>query len=158
MKILLIILFALLIVIFIIKYPCKQKVKLVIILKNINNKSMNKLTIGAPDLAVILGLIDTDTQKAIVATFANIQISIADTSIAEIEQDPNTPGQSDVKPLAVGDTKLNVTADATYTDGNTGESVTKTGLTASTDVTVTEGAENVGLVVTLAALTPPAQA
>jgi hypothetical protein len=155
-KILLIILFVLLIVIFIIKYPCKQKVKLVIILKNINNKSMNKLTIGAPDLAVILGLVDTDTQKPIAATFANVSISIADTTIAEIETDPNVTGQSDVKPLAVGTTTLNVTADATYTDGNTGESVTKTGLTASTDVTVAEGVENVGLVVSLAALTPQA--
>lgn len=98
-----------------------------------------------------LSLEDSDTKAAIIATFANIKLTSSDPSIFTTDTDVNTDGTADVVGVAAGTAQLNVTADATYTDSNTGKEVTKS-KNATIDVTVTAPAptdENTDLVVTL---------
>lgn len=97
----------------------------------------------------ILGLVDHDTQQPIDATFTNVTLTSSDVNILTADTDVNNDGVVDIAGVAPGDVTLDVSADATYTDSNTGQQVTAT-KTASIGITVTKplpGAENVDLVV-----------
>ncbi len=98
----------------------------------------------------ILALENTDTKAAISATFANVKLLSSDVSIFTCDTDVNADGTLDIVGIAPGTATLTVTADATYTDANTGQPVTAS-KSATVDVTVNKplpGAENTDLVVT----------
>ncbi len=104
----------------------------------------------------ILGLVDHDTQESIDATFANITLGSSDSSIFTTDTDVDADGVLDIVGVSEGTATLTVTADATYTDKNTGKEVTAN-KTATIDVTVhaaLPGAENTDLVVTFSAPKP----
>jgi len=104
----------------------------------------------------ILALEDTDTKAAINATFANIVLASSDPSIFTCDTDVNADGTLDITGIAEGTATLTVTADATYTDSNTGQSVTAS-KSATIGVTVhapLPGAENTDMVVTFSAPQP----
>jgi len=89
----------------------------------------------------------------IAATFANEQFTSADENIATISIDPaDGPDTAvlDIKGIAVGETDITITADATYIDPNTGEQVTKT-KSVTVHVTISEPVSeaDTDLVVTL---------
>lgn len=104
----------------------------------------------------ILALEDTDTKSPIDATFANIVLTSSDPSIFTCDTDVNADGTLDITGVSEGTATLTVTADATYIDGNTKQSVTAN-KSATIDVTVhapLPGAENTDMVVTFSAPTP----
>ncbi|HEV3223891.1 MAG TPA: hypothetical protein VGZ90_13475 [Puia sp.] len=104
-----------------------------------------------------LGLVDTDTGLAVVATFANQTFTSDNPAIFTSTQDPANPNQSKDVAIAAGNANLLATADATYTDSKTGLSVTKTGLKVSVPVIISAvvAGENVALVINQG--TPQAQ-
>lgn len=96
-----------------------------------------------------LALIDSDDQTPIEATFDGITLTSSDPNIFTADADVNNDGQVDVVGIAEGEAMLNVKATATYTDKNTGKTVTA-GKEANVPVTITApppGAENTELVV-----------
>ncbi len=97
-------------------------------------------------------LIDSDTQGQVLASFANAAFSGDNDAAFTVAPDSSDPNTVKVTGVAAGTGKVNVTADATYTDANTGQQVTKT-VSASVDVTVTAVAagENVELQVNFGA-------
>ncbi len=104
----------------------------------------------------ILGLVDHDTQEAIPATFANIVLTSSDPAIFTADTDVNADGTIDVVGVSEGNATLNVKADVTYTDKNTGKEVTKA-KEANVPVTVTlppPSEENTDLVVTFSTPQP----
>lgn len=128
-----------------------EKVKLVIISSNNKNQqtmSIN-LTQGGPFSLDSVGLIDTDTQAPVQATFANVSFVGSDDTIFTTVQDPANPNQTQDTPVAPGQAALQATADATYTDSKTNLPVTKVGLTVTVPVIVTAvvAGENVALVI-----------
>lgn len=132
------------------KEPKLQRVAIRIsFYNNQKNSQMSKLKLGA-QLAVILGLFDVDTKENIEGeVFSNVEYRIEDESIATVGPDAEAEGESEVTGVAAGTTKLNAKADVKYFDKNLGEDVEKTGLTASVDVVVTPGPQNVGFHVSL---------
>jgi len=97
----------------------------------------------------VLALEDSDTKQSISATFANIVLTSSDPSIFTADTDVNADGTIDIVGVSTGLASLNVKADATYTDSNTGKEVTAS-KEANIDITVSEpapGAENTDLVV-----------
>jgi hypothetical protein len=127
----------------------------------INNKQIKILKI-MPTLDLktfvdtVLALEDTDTKAPITATFANIAMTSSDTSIFTADSDVNADGTVDIVGVAAGTATLTVTADASYTDGNTGKAVTAN-KSATIDVTVSEplpGDENTDMIVSFGAPSP----
>lgn len=77
------------------------------------------------------------------ATFANEQFSSADESVATVNVDPaDGPDTAvlDIVGVSVGETDITVTVDASYTDPNTNESLTKS-KSVTIQVTITEPVE-----------------
>lgn len=70
----------------------------------------------------VLGLVDHTTGNVVAATFANELFTSSDESIFTAVQDGDDT--VDITGVAEGSANLNVSADATYTDGNTGKEVT----------------------------------
>lgn len=133
-----------------------------LILTTILNNNNSILEIMALNLNVgqsstdVLGLIDTDKNVPVVATFANVSFTSSDPTIFTTTQDPSNPNQSVDTAVAAGTANLVVTADASYTDANTGQAVTKTGLSVTVPMTVTAvvAGENVALTITQGTPTP----
>jgi len=76
----------------------------------------------------VVSLINHADGSTIPATFANETFKSADENIATVSVDPGDGPDTailDIKGIAVGETDITVTADATYVDPNTGETVTK---------------------------------
>lgn len=127
----------------------------------INNKQIKILKI-MPTLDLktfvdtVLALEDTDTKAPITATFANVVLTSSDPTIFTADTDANADGTIDIVGVAAGTATLTVTADASYTDGNTGKAVTAN-KSATIDVTVTAplpGDENTDMIVSFSAPTP----
>jgi NCAIR mutase (PurE)-related protein len=121
--------------------------KSIIMLLSLNS---NQSSVG------LLGLIDSDTQAQVSATFANVSFSGSNPAAFSVTQDTTNPNQANVAGVAAGTGTISATADATYTDSTTGQSVTKTGLTVSVDVTVLAivAGENVTLQLNFSTPTP----
>ena len=73
----------------------------------------------------ILKIVDHATGDPIDATFDNVVLESSDEAIFTCNTDVNNDGKVDVVGVSVGDANLKVTADATYVDANTKETVTK---------------------------------
>lgn len=111
------------------------------------------LTIGTPEDG-LLQLVDSATLAVhSEATFANITATSSDPSLTA-SVDASTPNQIDITPNTVGSGNLQVIADATYTDSNTNQSVTKTGLQYIVPFTIVAGSEDVQLVVNFGPVAP----
>ncbi len=132
----------------------RQKVQLVLTtLINNSNLRIMSLTLNSKQFSLgTLALIDSDTQGQVLASFANAAFSGDNDAAFTVAPDSSDPNTVKVTGVAAGTGKVNVTADATYTDANTGQQVTKT-VSASVDVTVTAVAagENVELQVNFGA-------
>lgn len=101
----------------------------------------------------ILTIVDHATGTPIDATFENVVLESSDPAVFTCTTDVNNDGKVDLVGVSEGTASLNVTADATYVDGNTGETVTKT-KTASVPVTITAPppeAQSTDLIVTFTA-------
>ena len=93
-----------------------------------------------------LALIDSDTQGQVVASFANVVFTGDNDAAFTVAPDSSDPNTARVTGVAAGSGKVTATADATYTDANTQQQVTKS-LSVTVDVTVTAvvAGENVAL-------------
>lgn len=101
-------------------------------------------------VSTILALIDSDTQEVITSTFSNVVLTSSDPAIFTADTDVNADAQIDIIGVSEGVATLNVKADATYVDANTGQEITKPE-EANVDVTVSAPpptAQNTDLVVT----------
>lgn len=116
--------------------PSSVQLILTSLVNNSNFKIMSLTLSSAQSAKGRLALVDKDTQNAIDATFANVSFAGTNTDSFTVEQDPDDPNGVIVRGVAEGSGQLTGQADATYVDGNTGATVTKTG-TFSVDVTVT---------------------
>jgi hypothetical protein len=102
----------------------------------------------------VLGLVDHDTNAPITATFANTTYASDNPAVFTCNTDVNADGTLDVVGVAAGNANLHVETDATYTDGNTNQSVT-VHLSKDIPMTVTAPAgENVDLTVNFTAAQP----
>lgn len=106
----------------------RQNVRLV--LTTIISKS--KFIIMNPQLTVgffsldSLQLIDSDTGAPVQATFANQSFASDNTDVLTSEQSTTDPNSTNDTAVAGGTANVTAQADATYTDKNTGQPVTKT--------------------------------
>jgi hypothetical protein len=104
---------------------------------NNSNYKIMSLTLASNQLANgRIALVDKDTQAKIDATFANVSFAGTNDAAFTVTQDPNDPNAVQVKGVAEGSGQVTGTADATYTDANTGQSVTTT-VNVTVDVSVT---------------------
>jgi hypothetical protein len=86
-----------------------------------------------------VSLVNHADNSPIEATFANETFVSADPNVATVSVDPGDGPDTavlDITGVAVGETDITVTADATYTDPNTGDVVTKS-KSVSIHVTIT---------------------
>lgn len=132
--------------------PQKQRTRLVLqtILQNNTIVQIMSLKLNANQFSLdVLSLIDSDTGAAVAATFANQKYESSDPNVFTSVQDATDPNTTKDTAVGAGTANLNVSADATYTDANTGQSVTKS-LSLVVDVTVIAivAGENVSLVLT----------
>lgn len=101
----------------------------------------------------IISLVNHVDGSPIAATFANEQFVSADENIAAVTVDPaDGPDTAilDIKGIAVGETDITITADATYVDPNTGEQVTKSkSVTVHVTISAPVSEAETDLVVTL---------
>lgn len=129
----------------------KERVRLVLTTILNNNKFIvMSITLNANQFSLdTLSLIDSDTNAAVAATFANQSFASSDPSIFTSTQDVTDPNSTKDVAVGAGTASLNISADVTYTDANTNQPVTKT-LTLVVDVTVVAvvAGENVALVLT----------
>lgn len=135
----------------------RTRLVLTTILDNNTTVQIMSITLNANQFSLdTISLIDSDTGNAVAATFANQSFSSSDPSVFTSVQDSSDPNSTRDTAVGAGSASLNISAEATYTDGNTGQSVTKT-LTLVVDVTVVAivAGENVALVLTQG--TPQAQ-
>lgn len=107
-----------------------------------------------------VSLVNHADNSPITATFANETFTSADETIATVAVDPaDGPDTAvlDITGVAVGETDITVSADATYVDPNTGETVTKN-KSVTIHVTITAPVEEAetDLVVTLGDAQPAA--
>ncbi len=133
----------------------KQKVQLALttLINNFNFRIMD-LNLATNQFALgQLGLIDTDTQQAVSASFANAVFTSSDPAIFTASPDSSDPNTCRASGVAAGSANLAASADVTYTDSKTGQPVTKN-LTVNVTVVVAAvqpSAENVGLTITFGA-------
>lgn len=100
-----------------------------------------QITVGQI-LASHLGVVDHVTGAVVPATFANETVAIADTSLLSVDADENFTG------LAAGSTDVTITADCSYTDGNTNQPLTvNKSVTVNLTITAPVSAEETDLVV-----------
>lgn len=83
-----------------------------------------------------LELIDSNSLSHIDASFSNQSFSSSDDAIFTASQDGTDPSTVKASGVSAGEATLNYSATTTYTDANTGQSVTKD-LSGTTPVTVT---------------------
>jgi hypothetical protein len=95
-----------------------------------------------------LGLIDSDTNLPVAATFANQVFASDNPAIFSTTPDATNPNQTKDVAVAAGVANLNFSADATYTDSVTKQPVTKSlkGSVVMTVAAIVAG-ENVSLVI-----------
>jgi hypothetical protein len=125
----------------------KHRLVLTTFINNFQIQVMS-LTLAANQSSVgTLGLVDNTTGAAVSATFANVQAVPSDATL--FSATVNADGTITVAGIAAGQGTLSVSADATYTDSNTGQSVTNNE-TATIGVLVNAvvSPEGVSLVVT----------
>lgn len=137
------------------KDMCYQKTRLIFTALILNYKiKILKMELLKQQFAdTILKIVDHATGAPIDATFENVVLESSDPAVFTCTNDVNNDGKVDVVGVAEGTATLNVSVDATYIDGNTGQSVTKT-KTASLQVTVSAPppeAQSTDLVVTFTA-------
>ena len=97
-----------------------------------------------------LALVDHATLNTITATFANVVLTSSDESIFTATSDVNGDGVLDIVPVNPGTATLTATADASYTDANTGQPVTvNKGATIEVTVTAPVEGQLTDLVLTL---------
>lgn len=100
-----------------------------------------------------ISLVNHADGLAIVATFANETFVSADESVAVVVVDPTDGPDTailDIQGVAVGETDITITADATYTDPNTNEVVTKSkSVTVHVTISAPVSEAETDLVVTL---------
>lgn len=105
------------------------------------------LTLSSKQFALgQLALIDSDTQAQVLATFANPVFAGDNDAAFTVAPDASDPNTARVTGVAAGTGNVTASADATYTDANTGQQVTQS-LKVAVDVTVTAvvAGENVAL-------------
>lgn len=102
--------------------------------------STNEFATGA------LGLVEHATGNPIVATFANVTGTSADSTIFTVAPNTTDATSIDVTGVAVGTANLTVTATVTYVDPATSQSVSVS-KTAIISVTITQGTTAADLVV-----------
>lgn len=127
--------------------PKKPKLILTATINNVKIKILAMTLQTKQFVTAALGLVDHDTQNPIEATFENVALTSSDPSIFTVDTDVNGDGNVDVVGVAPGTATLNVKADVTYEDANTGLSVTAS-KEANIEVTVTLPPETTDLVVT----------
>lgn len=93
-----------------------------------------------------LQLIDSDSGAVVQATFANQSFSSDNTDVLTSVQSTTDPNSTVDTAIAGGSANVTATADATFTDKNTGEPVTKTlSVVVPYTVTAVVAGENVAL-------------
>jgi hypothetical protein len=109
----------------------------------------------------VISLVNHADNSPIAASFANETFVSADPAIAAVVVDPTDGPDTailDIQGVAVGETDITITADATYKDPNTGEVVTKS-KSVTVHVTISEPVSEAetDLVVTLGDPQPVAE-
>jgi hypothetical protein len=99
-----------------------SRYKLVIFFNNQNKYNMAQTLTVAQVITSHLGVVDHVTGASIPATFANETVAIADPTLLSVTTDAD--GNEVFTGVAVGTTDVTISADCTYIDGNTNESVT----------------------------------
>ena len=130
--------------------PQSQNVKLVLT-TSFNNSTfiIMSLNLNANQFSLdALGLIDTDTNLPVAATFANNTFTSDNSAVFTTTQDAANPNQTKDVAVAPGVANLLATSDVTYTDSVTNQPVTKS-LKVSVVMTVAAivAGENVALVI-----------
>lgn len=101
-----------------------------------------------------IGLIDSDTGIAVVATFAKVSFVSSDPTKMSSTQDTTNPNQTKNAFVASGSGNLTIQADATYTDSKTGLVVTKSLQLVVPFTMAAAAAENVALTLIQGTPTP----
>lgn len=94
----------------------------------INNSKLRIMSLQLSSKQFALGslaLIDSDTQAQVTATFANPQFTGDNDAAFTVAPDASDPNTARVTGVAAGTGNVTASADATYTDANTGQQVTK---------------------------------
>ena len=117
--------------------------------QNINNTKsiIMALSLNQGQFALgVLALIDSDTNNAVSATFANPVFTGSNDAAFTVAPDSSDPNTARVTAVAAGTGTVSASVDATYTDSVSGSPVTKS-LTVSVDVSVVavSAGENVAL-------------
>lgn len=115
-----------------------QKVQ-IILTTFINNSKLRIMSLQLSSKQFALGtlaLIDSDTQGQVSASFANANFSGDNDSAFTVAPDASDPNTARVTGVAEGTGNVTATADVSYTDANTGQSITKS-MSVSVAVTVT---------------------
>jgi|GEM_PF-3172835 len=109
----------------------------------------------------VISLVNHADGSPITATFANETFVSADPNIAVVVVDPTDGPDTailDIQGVAVGETDITITADATYADPNTNEVVTKSkSVTVHVTISAPVSEADTDLVVTLGDPQPVAE-